>query len=366
MNMESDVCIVGAGPGGALLGYILAKNGYSTIVLERHSGLNKEFRGEHLNQDGERILKKYNLYDQVEQAGLLLMERIEYLENGQVIETVKPGAGEKHLGIHIPQRNLLNVLISESKPYPNYQLLMGTEVNELIFNQNGSVTGLKAKSHAGEVTIHSKIVVGADGRFSSVRRLANLPFSIIKHGYDVLWAKVPSPAGWGPVIKNALIDGQQLAFFSQAGGFVQIGWNIEEDSYPALKKQSFLPFIEKVIAAAPELAETVRSHIQSWNDFILLKVQSCQCPTWVKDGVVIMGDAAHTMSPTGAFGINCALMDADVLAKVVRAAFDRNDVSAARLKPFELARRSSVEQQQKQQFEKETSYQDHFAVPVLS
>src|SRR5690606_21526961 len=101
-------------------------------------------------------------------------------------------------------------------------------------------------------------------------------------------------------------------------------------------------------------------------DFILLKVQSCQCPSWVKDGVVIMGDAAHTMSPTGAFGINCALLDANSLAEVLSEAINIQDVSTIQLKKFERARREHVERLQKQQLVKETSYQDNFAVPILS
>ncbi len=366
MNLEADVCIVGAGPGGALLGYLLAKNGISTIVLERHLGIDKEFRGEHLNQEGEHILKKYGLYDKVEQAGLLLMERVEYYQHGHVIKTVTPAAGEHHVGIHVPQKNLLSVLLGEAESNETFKLMMGTKVTDLIFNENGFVTGLKAKNGDQEVTIKSTIVVGADGRFSSVRKLADFSFSTIKHGYDLLWAKIPSPAGWEPTIKNALINGQQLALFTQSGGFIQIGWNIEEGTYPALKKQSFVPFIEKVVAAFPELTETVRAHIQSWNDFILLNVQSCQCPTWVKDGVVIMGDAAHTMSPTGAFGINCALMDADVLADVISEALDNQDVSAVRLKKFELARRDDIERLQQQQLQKEKTYKNNFVVSVLS
>ncbi|MEH7335532.1 FAD-dependent monooxygenase [Neobacillus drentensis] len=365
MNMESDVCIVGAGPGGALLGYLLAKKGISTIVLERHEGIDKEFRGEHLNQDGERILKKHGLYHQVELAGLLLMDRIEYSYNGEVIKTVTPADGEEHVGIHVPQKNLLSALISASESFANYKLLMGTKVTELLFDKASGVAGLKANKGDQEMTIRSKVVVGADGRFSSVRKLADFSFTTMKHGYDLLWAKIPSPEGWEPVIKNALIDGQQLALFTQAGGFIQIGWNIEENSYPTLKKKSFAPFIERVMAAFPELTETLRLRIQSWNDFILLKVQSSKCQTWVKDGVVIMGDAAHTMSPTGAFGINCALMDADVLADVLSEALDKQDIRAVQLKQFELTRRDEVERLQMQQIVKERTYQDNFVVSVL-
>jgi len=366
MELEADVCIVGGGPGGALLGYLLAKKGISTIVLERHIGIDKEFRGEHLNQDGERVLKKYNLYNEVQEAGLLLMERIEYWQHGHVIKTVTPAAGEEHVGIHVPQKNLLTVLIRKSEPYQNYKLLMGTKVTKLSFNNHGDVTGLIATKGEQEVTIKTKIVVGADGRFSTVRRLAEIPFTTIKHGYDLLWAKIPSPEGWEPTIKNALVGGKQLALFTQEGGFIQIGWNIEEDSYPLLKKQSFAPFIEQVIEAFPELTETVHQNILSWNDFILLKVQSSHSPVWAKDGVVIMGDAAHTMSPTGAFGINCALLDADALADIIEEALNKNDQSAAQLRKLEGARRADAEKLQIQQLIKEQTYQDNFKIPALS
>ncbi|MEH7072896.1 FAD-dependent monooxygenase [Neobacillus drentensis] len=366
MNLEADVCIVGAGPGGALLGYLLAKKGISTIVLERHVGIDKEFRGEHLNQDGEQVLKKHGLYEQVEAAGLLLMERVEYWQHGRVIKTVTPGAGEQHVGIHVPQKKLLSAIIGASEHYQDYKLMMGTKVTELLFNETGSVTGLKAMNGEQEVTIKSKIVVGADGRFSTVRKLAEIPFSKTTHGYDLLWAKIRSPHNWEPTIKNALVNGQQLALFTQAGGFIQFGWNIEEDSYPTLKKQSCAPFIEQAIEAFPELAESIRSQIQSWDDFILLKVQSSHSPTWVKDGVLIMGDAAHTMTPTGAFGINLSLLDADVLADVLSEALDKQNFSTAQLKGFEEARRAHTEKLQEQQRVKEMTYQDNFAEPILS
>lgn len=366
MILTADVTIAGAGPGGALLGYLLAKKGLSTIVLERHTGLDKEFRGEHLNHDGEHVLKKYDLYDKVEKAGLLLTKKIEYWHAGKVIKTVSPTEEERHVGIHIPQKHLLSVLTQESTAYENYTLMMETKVTELIFNKKGEVTGLKAKNDDQDVTIQSRIVVGADGRFSTVRKLAGMSFTTIKHGYDLLWAKIPSPAGWEPVIGNALVDDKQLALFTQAGGFIQLGWNIEEDSYPALRSQSFEPFIERVATAFPKLAEAVHEHIRTWDDFILLKVQSCYCPSWVKDGLVIMGDAAHTMSPTGAFGINCALLDADVLADIISDALSAQNVSAAELRKFEHIRRDAVEKLQQEQLHEEETYKENFITPVVS
>ncbi|WP_078412379.1 FAD-dependent monooxygenase [Priestia abyssalis] len=362
MNLEADVCIVGAGPGGALLAYLLAANNLSTIVLERHKGIDKEFRGEHLNQEGEAVLRAYGLYEQVEREGLLLMERVEYWHHGQAFKAVIPADGERHVGIHIPQRNLLSVLLRAADVFPHYKLMMGTKVTGVVTNESGMVTGVKAKKGNEEVSIKSTIVVGADGRFSTIRKLAGIPVSIIKHGYDLLWAKIPTPAEWKPTIRQALVNGKQFALFTQAGGYVQIGWNIEEGSYPVLKKQSFEPFIRQVAEAFPELSESVHHHIRSWGDFVLLNVHSSKCETWVKDGLVLMGDAAHTMSPTGAFGINASLADAQVLSEVIIEALNQRDVSVSQLKEFEQLRRKEVEALQEQQLIKEAAFKDHFAV----
>jgi 2-polyprenyl-6-methoxyphenol hydroxylase-like FAD-dependent oxidoreductase len=362
MNYQTDVCIVGGGPGGALLAYILAKQNISTILLERHEGIDKEFRGEHLNEEGESILKEHALYEKIEDYGLLLMKRVEYWDKGHLIKTILPGEGKHHVGIHVPQNHLLKVIYEESQKYPSYQAMLGTRVTGLLQDSEGRYIGVRANKDGQEITIRSSVIIGADGRYSTVRRLADIPTTMIKHGYDLLWAKIPSPDGWEPTIKLAMVDEKQLAIFTQYGGFIQIGWGIEEDSYSALKKQSFKQFIDRISVAFPELTETVNEHITACKDFVVLKVQSCRCETWVKDGLVIMGDAAHTMSPTGAIGVNSALKDAHILSEVIIHALENNDFSAAYLKFFEHIRRDEVEKQQKEQMFKEATFKENFAV----
>src|SRR5690606_34766328 len=114
---------------------------------------------------------------------------------------------------------------------------------------------------------------------------------------------------WMPSIKMALVDGMQISLFTQAKGFVQIGWNIEKGSYPELRKQPFIPFIEKLVKAFPQLAPVVQEHIRSWKDFMLLDVFSSKSEQWGKEGVALIGDAVHTMTPTGAYGLNSSLME---------------------------------------------------------
>jgi 2-polyprenyl-6-methoxyphenol hydroxylase-like FAD-dependent oxidoreductase len=364
MNIKADVCIVGGGPGGALLAYILAKHNISTVLLERHEGIDKEFRGEHLNEEGELILKKYGLYKQIEEYGLLLMKRIEYWDRGQMIRSILPEEGKDHVGIHVPQNHLLKVILDESESLESHQALLGTTVTDLLVDETGRYIGVNATRHGEKVTIHSSVIIGADGRYSTVRKLADIPTTIIKHGYDLLWAKIPSPEGWEPTIKLAMVDEKQLALFTQYGGFIQIGWGIEEDSYSALRKQSFTQFTDRIRFAFPELTETVNQHITACKDFVVLKVQSCRCETWVKDGLVIMGDAAHTMSPTGAIGVNSALKDADILAKVIINAVKSGNFNTSQLKQFEHERRDEVEKQQHEQLYREATFKQNFVIPV--
>lgn len=365
MILRTDVCIVGGGPSGAFLGYLLAKNGVSTIIIERSAGGNREFRGEHINSETESILKEHNLFKKIEELGILKMKRVEFLAGKQVVNTITPSIFEDHVGIHVPQIHLLSAIVHESENYKNFRLLLNTTVTELIQDEKGFYTGVKAKKGGQEMIINCSMIVGADGRYSSVRDLAKIPVVQMKHGYDVLWAKIPAPDGWQPTTKMLLVNGHQLALFTQTGGYIQIGWNIAEGAFPSLIKKPLKPFLEPLIASLPELKEIALQHLQSWKNFVCLKVQSSRCQTWVKDGLVIIGDAAHTMTPTGAIGINCGIKDAHVLAPILTEALLEKNVSAEYLRIFEDTRRAEIEKQQEMQIKQEASFSDKFAQYAL-
>ncbi|WP_394557095.1 FAD-dependent monooxygenase [Priestia aryabhattai] len=377
MNYQTDVCIIGAGPGGALLAYLLAKQNISTILIERSDKLGKEFRGEHLNEDGEMILKKHHIFEEIESLGLLRMSRVEYWKDGHVFKTIESELG--HAGIHVPQQHLLQSIDSRASSHPSYKLMLGTKVTELTQNEKGQYTGIKAQQKGrGEIIVESKIIIGADGRYSTVRKLAHIKNNIHNHGYDLLWAKIPAPANWEPSIKFALVKQQQVALFSQAKGFVQIGWNIEKGSYPALRKQSFKPFIQRLIEAFPSLNLSIERFIQrlieafpslnlsierfikSWSDFTLLSVQSSMSEVWSKHHLLLLGDAAHTMTPTGAFGLNESLKDADLLSDLLHQVFYQNKEISKTLRQFEQKRKPRLITLERIQFQREKEFPSHF------
>lgn len=355
---NTKICIVGAGPGGALLALLLARKGVSVILVEQHKDIAKEFRGEHLNEVGENILKKHGLYSKIEKLGLLKMEVIEYWENGKLFKSIQPEQQVGHLGVHVPQAHLLTVIIDEAKQYPNFTLMTNTRVIDLIQNEEGQFTGIKAIQNGEEIIITSSLIVGADGRYSTIRKKAKIETEIIKHGYDLLWARIPEPYDWKPSIKMAQVDGYQLSLFTQAKGFVQIGWNIKEGSFPMIRKKPFQVFIEKLIQAFPELEENVRKYITSWNDFVLLDVHSNRTKQWIKNKVVLLGDACHTMTPTGAFGLNSSLKDAESLADCIEPGM----INELCLLNCVRQRQEVVRKLQELQIEKEKNFATQFVI----
>jgi len=286
------------------------------------------------------------------------MEKLEYWENGNLFKTILPDPQVGHLGIHVPQAHLLQVITEEANKFPNFTLMTNTRVLDLLKDEAGCFKGVKASHKGEEVLIESNLVIGADGRYSTVRKKAGIDVTIRKHGYDLLWAKIPAPKNWEPSIKMALIDNMQISLFTQAKGYIQIGWNIQEGSYNELRKQPFTPFIEKLLKAFPQLKETVETHISTWQDFILLDVHSNYTDTWGKAGLALIGDAVHTMTPTGAFGLNSAMKDADLLASILtKEALNELDFIQCATQ-----RKKEVEKLQAIQIEKEQNFATQFVI----
>ncbi|MGQ8871641.1 FAD-dependent monooxygenase [Paenibacillus sp. TSA_86.1] len=360
---HTDVCIVGAGPGGALLSYLLNRKGISTLLIERQPHLHKSFRGELLNADGEAILNKHGLYSHIQEQGVLPLEEIQYWEEGNILHTINPDAdkGEHHVGVHVPQDHLLQAITSQTEALsPLHQVRFSTIMTGLLRDKSGHVAGINVRQNGVPASIQASVVIGADGRYSAVRKHAGLVPEIRKHGYDLLWARIPAPPGWEPAVRMASMDGQQLALFSQYGGYVQIGWNIPEGGYTQLRKQPFAPFVGKLVSAFPCLADSVAAHIKDWSDFVLLSVESSYSSRWADDNVVLIGDAAHTMTPTGAFGLNAALEDADVLSELLIQMAEDHFGSTDVLQQLQAIRGSKVQQQLARQLQMESSFQQRY------
>ncbi|MFE9400588.1 FAD-dependent monooxygenase [Streptomyces sp. NPDC006530] len=340
---RSDVCVVGAGPAGLTLALLLLKSGVRVTVVERSRSHQREFRGEILQPGAMTVLDRLGVLAGARARGCHEHDRFRLVERDRVLLDIDYRAlpaPYDHL-LSIPQSHLLAELLAHCREFADFEYVDGCRVNALVRDERGRITGVAADGHV----FHSTVVVGADGRFSKVRRLAGIEAGRSEaFDQDVLWFKLTSrtpqvshdvrvfrSAGTSPV----------LAYGSWPDR-IQVGWTLPHGGYKNVVSQGLVHVKAELAKAVPEYADLIDEQITSLRDLSLLDVFSGRAERWADDGLVLMGDAAHTHSPIGAQGINLSVQDAVVLHPLLVEAVGRQDASAAFLSRFEERRAPDI------------------------
>ncbi|OJD59111.1 FAD-dependent oxidoreductase [Bacillus sp. BH2] len=337
--LTKDVVIVGSGPGGALLGYLLAKSGIDVLVIEKSATLKRNFRGETIAPGSVSLLKQLGLFDKIPKDQYLKVQKLLMYDKDEKLLGIdfKNFNHEQKYGIDMPQPTILNVILKDADQFENFSYWNDTTCMELTENEAGEVDGVICKKGSESLQVKSRLVVGADGRFSTVRKLSKLQFE--KNEYDrdlVFWFKVPKPEGWPEEWKETSIikvdRNNHLILLPTFPNLLRVGMYIENNGISETYAQGIETFREKVIALEPRLEEVMQEHIKDWNDTSLLKIFTTFAPKWSRDGLVLIGDAAHTLSPVLGQGVNVAMQDAVELAPYIIQGLQKEDVQAEPLK----------------------------------
>src|SRR6202012_2364258 len=189
--VETGCCIVGGGPAGVMLGYLLARKGVEVTVLEKHQDFFRDFRGDTVHPSTLDVLKELGLLEE------FLQLPHQKVESGGVVigDSEFKVADFRHLPTRckfialMPQWDFLNFLSSHAKKFPTFQLLMQHEAVDLIKDRR-RIAGVTALNDGQKVEVRSDLVIGCDGRHSVVRGAAGL--KVIEHGVpiDVLWFRI--------------------------------------------------------------------------------------------------------------------------------------------------------------------------------
>lgn len=325
----AEVVIVGAGPGGAGLAYLLARRGVAVTLLERRTDSSREFRGEVLMPSGLDALAQMGLAEELAQIEGHLMQSASILLNDTPIVDVELAGLSPPLSIRaVSQPALLEALITKALAYPNFVFRRGAAVKDLMRNAGGRITGVRYSCDGELHELRATLVVGADGRNSAVRKLSgisNAPAGAAADGQpmDIVWCKLPCPKGWNGV-KAYAGRGHLLVAYRTWGNNLQIGWVILKGTFGELRQRGMPEWVDKMADhVSPDLAKHLRTHRDDVQKPFLLDVVSDCVDQWSIPGVLLIGDAAHTMSPVGAQGINLALRDAIVAANGLAPLFDR-------------------------------------------
>jgi 2-polyprenyl-6-methoxyphenol hydroxylase-like FAD-dependent oxidoreductase len=315
-DISTRCCIAGGGPAGMILGLLLARAGIDVVVLEKHADFLRDFRGDTVHPSTMEVMHELGLLD-----AFLALPHSEVRSLGvQIGAEFFEIADFSHLPTRckfialMPQWDFLDFLAAEAKRYPTFRLLMQTEASGLL-REDDRMVGVSALGPDGSLAIRAELVVGADGRHSTLRDAAG--FEVVDRGapMDVLWLRLSKhPSDPGQTLGR--VGAGRIFIMLDRNDYWQCAFVIPKGGIDEVHAQGLEAFRADIVQLAPFLRDRVHE-LATWDDIKLLTVAVNRLDTWYRPGLLFIGDAAHAMSPVGGVGINLAIQDAVATANTL-------------------------------------------------
>ena len=328
--MSVRCCIVGGGPAGMMLGYLLGRAGVETLVLEKHGDFLRDFRGDTVHPSTLQIMDELGLLDDFLERPHQEIRRLQ----GQFGKAMLRIADFQRLDVRsrfiafMPQWDFLNFLLEQGARFPSLRVLRNTEVIDLVRNGE-TIAGVVARTEDGVLTVRADLTIGCDGRHSIVRERAGLAVEEIGAPIDVLWFRVGKETD---VTDPALLHAEpgKLLVTLDRGDYWQCAFVIPKGTTEAVKAGGLPAFRSTIVEMLPALRDHV-DDLKDWDDVKLLTVAINRLKQWSRPGLLCIGDAAHAMSPVGGVGINLAVQDAVATANLLAAKLRKGRPTASEL-----------------------------------
>jgi 2-polyprenyl-6-methoxyphenol hydroxylase-like FAD-dependent oxidoreductase len=323
--------IAGGGPAGMMLGLLLARGGIDVTVMEKHADFLRDFRGDTVHASTLRLLDDLGLGQKFGELSHRLIDTIGMEVQGVTVDIDLrriPGA-HKHIAL-VPQWDFLELLATAAQAEPSFHLLRSTEVLEPLRAGDGTVVGVRYRGPDGRIgEMRADLTVACDGRGSTLRAAAGLESASFGTPMDVWWFRLPRAEQDPPGLAGVLTSGHAMIVIDR-GDYYQCAYIIPKGSDTQLRAEGIESLQRTVATLVPQLADRV-GHLTSFDDVKLLDVQLNRLHRWYTDGLLLIGDAAHAMSPVGGVGINLAVADAVAAARILAAPLRGGQVSTREL-----------------------------------
>ena len=330
--------IAGGGPAGIMLGFLLARAGVAVMVLEKHRDFRRDFRGDTIHPSTLQVIHELGLLD-----AFLARPHQEVRQLQGIVGDQKLALADfTHLPTvcgfvaFMPQWEFLDFLAEEGAALPGFQLLLEADVTELI-EEAGHIVGLRAMGPEGPIEVRADLVVGADGRHSTVRERAGLTVRNLGAPIDVLWMRLSKRQDDPSQTLGRINNGRMLVTLDR-GDYWQCAYIIRKDGFAGVQARGLDAFRADIVAIAPFLEDRV-GELRQWDDIKLLTVAVDRLERWWRSGLLCIGDSAHAMSPIGGVGINLAIQDAVAAANILAAPLRAGALRDADLEAVERRRR---------------------------
>ena len=360
-HVSTRCCVVGGGPAGMMLGFLLARAGVETVVLEKHGDFLRDFRGDTIHPSTLELMHELGLLDEF----LKLPHQKVTTLSGQVGDTRIHLADFSRIPTHckfialMPQWNFLNFMAEQGRRYRTFDLRMKANATGLI-ESGGRVVGVSCETPDGPLDIRADLVVGADGRHSMVRERAGFRVEDIGAPMDVFWMRVSRKAD-DPSEAFGHAEAGRMFVMLNRGDYWQCAYLIPKGGADAERAKGVEAFRASVLVLSPWLGERV-NELRSFDDVKLLTVAVDRLTQWYKPGLLCIGDAAHAMSPIGGVGVNLAVQDAVAAANILASPLRERAVTSDHLRAVQERRTLPMRVIQKIQ----VTIQNRFIVALLS
>ncbi len=328
--------VVGAGIAGTAAALLLTRAGHRVTLLERAARLGPVGAGLLLQPSGQAVLRSLGLLDPVIASSEPIAQLRAVHPSGRTLIRLPYDFGSPESGPvtgYGVARGLLFGTLYDACRQAGVEIVPGTPIERRVRTPEGVSLGTADGRSFGPFDF----VLGTDGSRSTLRGLLGEESRVHDYGFAALWAVGPCSAVRGELYQMVRGTTVLIGLLPTGGGRASFFWGCRRGEVEALKARGFEAFRREVLALCP-LAEEVFSELRSFEAMTLGSYFHMALRRWHDDGLLLLGDAAHAMSPHLGQGANLALLD---VAAFLRLLAETGDFVLAAQR-VEAERRSQV------------------------